>query len=79
MRLVKDKYGDSDPTPKVYCKSCWADYDLYSKSINSARQKNVTLSFMDRMVVVDPFSLPEKIKKDLDGPICGWDGTPLKV
>lgn len=76
----KNKWdNDSEKVAKVFCKS-WSNFR--SEGWNhgeerSGRQKNVTLHFLTRVVVVDPATVSEKIKKDLNGPVCGWDGKPI--
>jgi hypothetical protein len=79
LKSVKDRRGDV--TNKVFCKS-WSS--LRSKRFSdsdeverSGRQKNVTLSFLTRIVVLDPNTISEKVKRDLDGPICDFWGTPI--
>jgi len=79
----RDKYyPDRAPEPKVMVAS-WSNFRAEGTWRTpdgpepSGRQKNVTLSFLDRMIVVPVESMGEKIKRDLAGPICGWDGLPI--
>ena len=58
--------------PKVFCSS-WNNYKAEGWSTNdkerSGKQKNVTLSFMQRIVVVPESSVSQKIIDDLNGPL----------
>lgn len=73
------RYG-GEPEPKIRCRS-WNNFKAQSRSWKaedpSGRQKDVTLGFLDRMIVVPAEQVSEKIKKDLAGPVCGWDGMPV--
>ena len=67
---------------KVLCKS-WSNFRSEGYSFGepvecNGRQKNVTLGFLTRVLVVHPDSVSDKIKKDLDGPVCDYMGRPLK-
>lgn len=69
---------------KVFCKS-WSNFkgtstwrtEILGKEV-SGRQKNVTLGFLTRVVVVDPSTVSDKVKRDLAGPICDHSGVPIK-
>jgi hypothetical protein len=74
---------NGDVAAKVLCKSwnnfrsegfSWEDAGIE----RSGRQKNVTLGFLTRVVVVDPSTISDKIKRDLDGPICDYRGLPVE-
>lgn len=74
------RYGEPD-VAKVFCKS-WNNFRSEGFSWReglepSGRQKNVTIGFLTRVVIVDPSTISDKIKKDLDGPICDWSGKPI--
>ena len=84
--VVKDKWKDepTETVAKVFCKS-WSNFRSEGFSWGedadkekSGRQKNVTLGFLTRVVVIDPSTVSEKVKKDLDGPICDYRGLPIK-
>lgn len=76
LKTVTDYYGKT--TAKVYCKS-WSNFksDGWNGQERSGRQKNVTLGFLTRVVVVDASAVSDKIKSDLCGPICDWKGDPI--
>ena len=79
-----DKWRPEKPLePKVMC-ATWSNFRAERTSWSnepdfeaSGRQKNVTLSFLDRMIVVPEAQVSDKIKKDLNGPICDWRGMPI--
>ena len=74
------KWSDDPPEAKIFCSS-WSNFRARGwgkDDETSGRQKNVTLGFLDRMIVVDESQVSEKIKKDLAGPVCGWDGNPIE-
>lgn len=84
--ITKDSWRNEpkEVVAKVFCKS-WSNFKGTSswraESLGhepSGRQKNVTLGFLTRVVVVDPSTVSEKVKKDLDGPICDWSGKPIE-
>lgn len=77
LKTVTDKYSN-ETTAKIYCKS-WSNFRSqgWNDKERSGRQKNVTLGFLTRVVVVDPITVSGKIKKDLDGPQCDWSGNPI--
>lgn len=84
LKFTKPTYSyrnDGKPVAKVFCKS-WSNFRCSGWRAEdgevSGRQKDVTLGFLTRVVVVDPSTLSEKVKKDLDGPICDWLGKPIK-
>lgn len=70
------------PNGKVFAKS-WSNFRAqghsWTSDERSGRQKNVTLSFLDRMIVVHDKMIPEKIWLDLEGPAYGWDGKELSA
>lgn len=79
LTMSKQQWSGDEPEPKIFCSS-WSNFRArgYGKDDEkSGRQKNVTLGFLDRLVVVDASQVSDKIKKDLAGPVCGWDGKPL--
>lgn len=86
LKLTQTKpdkyYPDREPEPKVQVAS-WSNFRAEGswrtqEGIEpSGRQKNVTLSFLDRMIVVPAEAMGEKIKRDLEGPIFNWDGTEV--
>lgn len=67
----------ADQTYTVFCRS-WSNYrnssSWYKTSTGAptGRQKNVTLSFVDRLIYVSPEMIPEHIKKELEGEIGTW-------
>jgi hypothetical protein len=74
------KWGSDKIEPKVRVKS-WNNYRAQGwgnkMDGRSGRQKDVTLGFLDRLVVVPESSVGEKIKSDLAGPVCDWKGDPV--
>lgn len=79
IELTYTKGGYGDVVPKVRVKS-WSNSRTFWGHDNeerSGRQKNVTLGFLDRMIVVQADQVNEKIKRDLEGPICDYTGTPI--
>lgn len=75
--------GKDEIIAKVFCKS-WNNFKGTSSwraekngAEPSGRQKNVTLGFLTRVVVVDPSTVSEKVKTDLAGPICDYWGKPI--
>lgn len=81
LTTVKDYSGKV--TAKVHCKS-WSNFKGTSVwranaagKEPSGRQKNVTLGFLTRVVVVEPSTVSDKVKRDLAGPICDWAGNPI--
>jgi len=79
IKLTTVKGYDNNVTAKIYCKS-WSNFrsESWNEKKRSGRQKNVTLSFLTRVVVIDPSTISEKVKKDLDGPMCDWLGNPIE-
>lgn len=75
----KWSYKGDTSVAKILVKS-WSNFrsEGYSDKGGSGRQKNVTLGFLTRVVVVDPSTVSQKVKDDLAGPICGWDGKPIE-
>lgn len=78
-----DKWSPNKPLePKVMC-ATWSNFRAQStwrtnaESEPSGRQKNVTLGFLDRMIVVPADQVSDKIKKDLNGPVYDWRGDPV--
>lgn len=80
IELTQTKGGYSKVKPKVRVKS-WnafrADSGSWKNEERSGRQKDVTLEFLDRLIVVPESYISEKVKKDLDGPVCDWSGRPV--
>jgi hypothetical protein len=70
----------SDYEPKIRIKS-WNNYraerSYKSGAEASGRQKDVTLGFLDRLIVVHPDTVSDKVKRDLAGPVTDYFGTPL--
>ena len=75
----KSLYGKDEP--KVRVKS-WSNFRAGSSTdvndTRSGRQKDVTLSFLDRLIVIQKEMIPEKIWLDLNGPVCDYFGNPIK-
>ena len=67
------------PEPKIFAKS-WSNFRQESVFIQdrergkllSGRQKNVTLGFLDRLIVVSAENVGAKVKADLAGPAFTW-------
>jgi hypothetical protein len=75
---LKSVKNTNEEVAKVFTKS-WSNSrasDWDGREV-SGRQKNVTLGFLTRVVVVDSSTISDKIKKDLDGPICDYLGNPI--
>ena len=73
--------GDDEPLmPKIRVRS-WSNFrsrpfaGLHGDTKTTGRQKDVVLGFLDRLVVVDPKTISEKIKTDLAGPKGDWSGA----
>ena len=64
------------PEGKVFSKS-WSNFRSGWNKAGSGRQKNVTLSFTDRMIVVPQEMISEQIWLDLNGPAYSWDGKEI--
>jgi hypothetical protein len=83
IELTYSKTDYGDPEPKVRVKS-WNNYRAEKTSWNdedfeaSGRQKDTTLSFLDRLIVVPESYVSEKVKKDLAGPVADYMGRPIK-
>jgi hypothetical protein len=74
----KDWRGGS-PEPKVRAKS-WNFYKAERErdgKVPSGRQKDVTLGFLSRLVVVPESQVGDKVKQDLAGPVMDWKGDPV--
>jgi hypothetical protein len=56
--------------PKLFVKS-WSNFvsQGYGDKPRSGRQKNVTLGFLDRLIVVPPHVVSHQVRKDLEDPI----------
>jgi hypothetical protein len=75
LTYSKSDYGD--PSPKITAKS-WSNFrsrDSWNspKGKETGRQKNVSLGFLDRLIVVPAETVGEQVKKDLDGPYWTYD------
>lgn len=75
IELTYSKTGYHEPEPKIRVKS-WSNFkqDRYNPSTGkheegSGRQKDVTLGFLDRLIVVPESVVSEKVKSDLAGEI----------
>jgi len=69
----EDRWETKKKDPKIRARSWnnfrqegWFNGQKYTRS---GRQKDVTLSFLDRIVVVSPDTLSEKVRLDLEGPV----------
>lgn len=74
LKVRESGFSDDKPQPTVFCRS-WSNFNTYEKDENgrqTGRQKNVTLGFLDRLIVIDPSQISEKIKLDLEGGIGKW-------
>ena len=77
LKAPKNWRGEAEP--KLFVKS-WSNWKgARNDGEGSGRQKNVTLAFLNRVVVVDPNTVSPKVKADLDGPICDWSGKPIST
>jgi hypothetical protein len=79
IELTYTKGGYGAVEPKVRARS-WNNFrsrDGYDGNTRSGRQKDVSLGFLDRMIIVPTEQVSEKIKADLAGPICDWQGNPI--
>lgn len=80
--LTHGKTGYSKPGPKIKVES-WNNYranrgwGTYAEE-RSGKQKAVSLSFLDRLIVVPEEYVSAKVKKDLDGPVADWMGRTEK-
>lgn len=75
----KPQWDGQEVVPKIKVKS-WNNFRAQGYSDEgdrSGRQKDVTLEFFDRIVVVDKSQVSDKIISDLDGPICDYFGKPI--
>ena len=63
---------------KVRAKS-WSNFRAqgWGDDQRSGRQKDVSLGFFDRIIVIQEEMIPEKIWIDLHGPVCGWNGKSI--
>lgn len=80
LTMSKPRWSSDEPEPKIFCSS-WSNFRAKGwgkDDETSGRQKNVTLSFMDRLIVINEDQISDKIKQDLAGPVCGWDGKPIE-
>jgi len=76
IELTHSKTGYGDPEPKIKAQS-WNNYRSKGWNDNkerSGKQKDVSLGFLDRLIVVPENMVSEKIKKDLAGPFPDWSG-----
>ena len=91
IELTYDKsrssWSDGPLTPKVRAKSWnnfqaenyeWKGTERVELPRKSGRQKDVTLGFLDRLIVVPESQIPLFIKKDFDGPVMDWRGQPVE-
>lgn len=79
-----DKWSfTKEPRPKIRAKS-WNAFRAEGWGFTSdtpersGRQQDVSLEYFDRLIVVSPEMVSDKIKRDLEGPVCGWNGKPKK-
>ena len=70
LELTHSKTGYGDPEPKIKCES-WNNFRSqgWSGEGGSGKQKAVSLSFFDRMIVVPEEYVSERVKGDLDGSV----------
>lgn len=73
LALTQSKTEYSDPEPKIRVSS-WNNFRsrTYNGEEKSGRQKDVSLGFLDRLIVVPEDYVSDKIKSDLDGPVSDY-------
>lgn len=70
-------HGYGKDTPKVRVKS-WSNFRADPDRDRSGRQKDVTLSFVDRLIVVPKSIVSKEVLKDLANPAVDWTGKEIK-
>lgn len=77
LELKETKNWSGEVEPKVFVKS-WSNFRSKGwgapDDTRSGRQKNVTLGFLDRLIVVPEEVVGEKVKKDLAGDVANYRG-----
>lgn len=77
LELKEGKGYGGEMEYKVFAKS-WSNFRAKGwgapDNERSGRQKNVTLGFLDRLIVVPAETLSDKVKQDLEGGVANRSG-----
>lgn len=77
LELKESRGYSGEEVFKIFVKS-WSNFRARGwgapDNERSGRQKNVTLSFLDRLIVVPAETVSDKVKQDLEDGVANWKG-----